>query len=122
MIDSHLIENRSERVSGWPYWARKPAKPVVQELGVEVLPGGHEADGDDEEADAEDQEEAADDHGPGLGGALEAAAVHDRHLEPDYLVSSCLDDRINFSQKLSLKLKFCPSYILWLNYNFTKKN
>ena len=88
-----------------------PAKPIVKELRIKILPGGHESDGHDEEADAEDEQEGADDDGPGLGGALEAAAVDDRHLEPDYLVSSCLDDRINLSQKLSLKLKFCPSYI-----------
>ena len=60
---------------------KKPAKPVIKKLGVEVLPSGHKADGDNEESDAEDQEEAADDDGPGLGGALEAAAVDDRHRD-----------------------------------------
>ena len=69
-----------------------PAKPIVKELRIKILPGGHESDGHDEEADAEDEQEGADDDGPGLGGALEAAAVDDGHLD-----------------KFSVRLRLCKS-------------
>ena len=56
-----------------------PAEGIVEEVGVEVVPAGDEADADAEEGEAEDEEEGADDDRAGPVAALEAARVHHRH-------------------------------------------